>query len=312
MVVDDVVAKHHVGCRHRTRVGDRAALLVRFIDVGDRQIGKVQRCPALHIKRTISETTGADDSRARARSLDRNVTRDIEIACGRRIFPLTCERQGIGARTEHDRVGPCVGIGVDDGFTQRARTAIAGRRDRVGRERALPIVADLVENQRRGVDRAARVLEFPVAALLGVARDVVRRRNVGPRDLGQCVDQQLAALARREIAAIDEDVAIGTECFTPRCKCRRLRFEGTQINAFLTQTDAAVAGMADEVERVEVVVAGEQFADLSHPRPCWAQYDDIELRISGHTRLDVGQQAVVVRYIGCHYDEFVSNLRNAF
>ena len=66
-------------------------------------------------------------------------------------------------------------------------------------------------NDRRNLDLPGRIFELPIASLGRAARGIGRRRDVGACRLGHGIDEGRARTAAGDVAAVEQDVAVGAE-----------------------------------------------------------------------------------------------------
>ena len=202
-------------------------------------------------------------------------------------------------RVRHERAG---GVTEAPVAQRRIRVERGIEIDRVaarGRRRARQYriecrLAALADRDAR-VDVAELVFETPVAAERRGAGVVVAGRDVGVGQPRQRADERAAVGAGRQVAAVDQDVAVRAECIAPALDRGRARHQFVVIDDGIAEEHAAVAAVRDDVQCAEVGAIREQFADLFDAVPIGIEHRDFEDSTVTCLRQQIREQHVGVR-----------------
>ena len=107
-----------------------------------------------------------------------------------------------------------------------------------------------------GIDLAGLRFEHPVAAQVGRAGLVDGSRDVGAGHLADGLDEALAGAALADVAAVQQDVAVGAQCLADACEIHLVLLRQAVRRIGLAGEDqVAGAAVADDVDRVDIAPA---------------------------------------------------------
>ena len=110
-------------------------------------------------------------------------------------------------------------------------------------------------NRDSGIDLAGLRFEHPVAAQVGRAGLVDGSRDVGAGDLAGGLDEALAGAALADVAAVQQDVAVGAQRVADACEVDLVLLRQAVGRIGLAGEDqVAGAAVADDVDRVDVAL----------------------------------------------------------
>ena len=108
----------------------------------------------------------------------------------------------------------------------------------------------------------ALLLEHPVAAERGGAREIGAGRHVGAGERRQVLDESLAGAAAGDIAAVQQDVGVGAEGAPPRGDAVGLLVERALVKHAVAQLQLTRGAVREDVHRAEIAAPGQRLADL--------------------------------------------------
>ena len=155
----------------------------------------------------------------------------------------------------------------------------AGRRvdGDAGREQPEPFGLRGDADDDSSLDCPGPELEVPVPALRGRAGRILGGGHVGPGEPGNGVDQRLAALRGRKIAAVEEDIALLGERLAPLLDRRRALEQRVEVELRGAELHRPVGGVADDVDRVEIGLLRERVGDLADAVALGVDQHELEL-----------------------------------
>ena len=182
------------------------------------------------------------------------------------------------------------------------RAGAAGLRDgdasvpveRSGGQQPCPAECRGPGRRQLGLDRAGRELERPVAAKVGRAGEIVARGDVGAGEVRELADEALAADRVRDVAAVQEQVAVGGERARPPGDCLRALVERRGVERGRAELDRAVAPVREDVHRGEPGARGERFADLRDPVAVRVEHDHVDRAVGAGRANEVGDERVAI------------------
>jgi len=177
----------------------------------------------------------------------------------------------------------------------------------LGIEHRLPQLACLRVGHDRGLDIAGLVLKIPVTTQAGVTGRIIRGRDIGIRQLGQRVYQDLTGLARSEVTAIDQDVAFRSQRCAPGGDEVFLVLQRNRIKGVTAELDIAVTTVTDQMDRIEIGVLEQQAGDLINATSLRVDHYDVQFTIVPNSPVYLGEQGLVIGDTGIDDDQFLTN-----
>ena len=123
------------------------------------------------------------------------------------------------------------------------------------------------------------VFEVPVPTLSGMTGDVVGSSYVGAGQTGKRADKLFTLLRRRQIAAIDQQIAIRIERLTPALDLVRFAVQVRLIQRGISDPYGTIAAMGDDMNRIQIAVPGQMIAYLCDTVPVSFQHHHLELAV---------------------------------
>ncbi len=115
---------------------------------------------------------------------------------------------------------------------------------------------------QRRLDRSRAGFEDPVAALLQSARIVNRRGDIGPRQLGEAIDEGGAIGARADVATIEQDVGPRLQRRTPARQFGGMIVQPGKVQLRGSKAEAGLEAVREDVNRGHTGAAGQIIRNL--------------------------------------------------
>ena len=154
-------------------------------------------------------------------------------------------------------VAPVGGIAVGPALPGQPRGVLADGDGVVGQH-----VGPQVGVERHRLDRAALLLELPVATSHHRTGGIVGGGHIGAGGAGQSIDEALAHKAFGNVAAIEQDVAAAAQGCADGGQQIGVGRQGRFIEVGTCQRQASFTAVAKDVDRLEPAAAGQCFGDL--------------------------------------------------
>ncbi len=129
----------------------------------------------------------------------------------------------------------------------------------------------------RRLDRAAAQFEIPVAALRRAARGVHAGRYVGASQRRKARDESLAIGAGADVAAEQQYVGVGIERGAPGRQVGGARPQRRIIDQRVAQLQPPRVAVRDDVDRIQIALAGKHRVDLRQAVGIAAQLHDFDI-----------------------------------
>jgi len=123
---------------------------------------------------------------------------------------------------------------------------------------------------------------------------VVARRDVGAGEPREPAEEAFAAHGIRDVAAEEEEVAVGGERVRPRGDRIRTPGERRRVQRRRAEVERTVAAVREDVHRGEPLAGRQRFADLRDPVARRVEDDDFDHPVRPGRTHEVGEEAVAV------------------
>ena len=171
-----------------------------------------------------------------------------------------------------------------------------------------PALLEYLTDSNRGFDEAGLVLQVPVAPQESAAGGVVAGADVGPGQLRQVLHESPADCVLRNVAAIDQQVRIGSERGAPARDRLAIVREPRRIQRAAAQFDPAVRPVRDQMHRADVVTPGQHLADLRDTVAVRIEQEDFHLARAVVLAQEVIDQHLMVGHALVDEDDLVGAL----
>ena len=198
-----------------------------------------------------TEVAGAGDRQAIGRGVAVGATRRNEQIDVRRVA-------GIGAT-----VGE--GGGDGEGLANQGRTGGRGQRDRwARREQVVPALTSGCRECQRRLDVTDPGFERPVAAQTRGAGVVGRSGDVGAGGVGQSLKEAHAVRGAGDVAAVQQDVAVGAQRRTDATELRGVAGQRAGVQRVTAEQEPAIRGpVRDHLYGCVVALTVQRRGDLT-------------------------------------------------
>ena len=212
----------------------------------------------------------------------------------------------MGAGLQLHGVGAGVGVGLGDRPAQRADRAVRfARVGGEGGEQSAPGQLCGRVDGNAGLDAAGGEFEVPVAAARCRAGGVGAGGDVGAGQGGKHAHQR-RAVAAGDIAAVEQDVGLVIEGLAPQGDLVTAPGEGVGVERGAAQPHLAGGAVRDQVQRGDLLPAGQCRIDAGDAVFAAADDDSLE-RDAGPAGGEVGEQGVDIGNGGVDEHDFAAH-----
>ena len=155
----------------------------------------------------------------------------------------------------------------------------------------------------RCLNLANAEFEIPITAQCSVSGQVVAGRDIGAGQRMDSLQQLLSFPASRKVAAVNQQIAIVIERITPRGDSRLAGLQGVVIQPGITQLNAPVVAVRNDMHSRQCLLPGECATDLADTVIAGIEHQHVDSAPRhGFQAID---QKLIIRCVRIDNDQFV-------
>ncbi len=160
---------------------------------------------------------------------------------------------------------------------------------------------------KRGVNFARLEFQQPVAALGGTPGAIFRCGDIGQGEVAELADQAFSRFCLRQVAAINQNVAMLVERQAPVGNCQAVFRQGSGVEMRIPKLYIAVAAMGNNMDRIQVVPLLQRFGNLVDTATLVVQQDHFDMAAGIRILLNIIDQRLVILDFGINKNNLVAH-----